>query len=82
MMTKLGFRILVGLLGLGPPLAGAQAQPQVADDPAIGIWVSETTSTPGLHGELEDGVYLSVNLSPRTLESELFHPSELTRKPK
>jgi diguanylate cyclase (GGDEF)-like protein len=29
-------------------------------------------------GELEPGVYLSVNLSPRTLESELFHPSELT----
>ncbi len=29
-------------------------------------------------GELEDGVYLSVNLSPRTLESELFHPSDLT----
>ncbi len=29
-------------------------------------------------GELEPDVYLSVNLSPRTLESELFHPSELT----
>jgi diguanylate cyclase len=29
-------------------------------------------------GELEPGVYLSVNLSPRTLESELFHPIELT----
>ena len=29
-------------------------------------------------GELEDGAYLSVNLSPTTLESELFHPSELT----
>jgi diguanylate cyclase (GGDEF)-like protein len=29
-------------------------------------------------GELEPGVYLSVNLSPRTLESELFHPRELT----
>jgi diguanylate cyclase (GGDEF)-like protein len=29
-------------------------------------------------GELEEGVYLSVNLSPRTLESELFHPIELT----
>jgi diguanylate cyclase (GGDEF)-like protein len=29
-------------------------------------------------GELEPGVYLSVNLSPRTLESELFRPSELT----
>jgi diguanylate cyclase (GGDEF)-like protein len=29
-------------------------------------------------GQLEDGVYLSVNLSPRTLESELFHPSDLT----
>jgi diguanylate cyclase (GGDEF)-like protein len=29
-------------------------------------------------GELEEGVYLSVNLSPRTLESELFHPSDLT----
>ena len=27
-------------------------------------------------GELEEGVYLSVNLSPRTLESELFHPSD------
>jgi EAL domain-containing protein (putative c-di-GMP-specific phosphodiesterase class I) len=26
----------------------------------------------------EDGVYLSVNLSARTLESEQFHPSELT----
>ena len=30
-------------------------------------------------GDLEDGIYLSVNLSPRTLESELFHPSDLTR---
>jgi EAL domain-containing protein (putative c-di-GMP-specific phosphodiesterase class I) len=29
-------------------------------------------------GELEPGVYLSVNLSPRTLESDLFHPIELT----
>ena len=29
-------------------------------------------------GALDAGVYLSVNLSPRTLESELFHPSELT----
>ena len=29
-------------------------------------------------GELDDGAYLSVNLSPRTMESELFHPSELT----
>ena len=29
-------------------------------------------------GELEEGVYLSVNLSPRTLESELFHPSDVT----
>jgi diguanylate cyclase (GGDEF)-like protein len=29
-------------------------------------------------GALDDGAYLSVNLSPRTLESELFHPSELT----
>jgi diguanylate cyclase (GGDEF)-like protein len=29
-------------------------------------------------GELDDGAYLSVNLSPRTLESELFRPSELT----
>jgi len=29
-------------------------------------------------GQLEPGVYLSVNLSPRTLESELFQPIELT----
>ena len=29
-------------------------------------------------GALDPGCYLSVNLSPRTLESELFHPSELT----
>jgi diguanylate cyclase (GGDEF)-like protein len=29
-------------------------------------------------GELEPGAYLSVNLSPRTLESELFHPSDVT----
>jgi diguanylate cyclase (GGDEF)-like protein len=29
-------------------------------------------------GELGPNTYLSVNLSPRTLESELFHPSELT----
>jgi diguanylate cyclase (GGDEF)-like protein len=29
-------------------------------------------------GALDDGAYLSVNLSPRTLESEQFHPSELT----
>jgi diguanylate cyclase (GGDEF)-like protein len=29
-------------------------------------------------GALDAGAYLSVNLSPRTLESELFHPSELT----
>ena len=29
-------------------------------------------------GELDEGVYLSVNLSPRTLESDLFHPTELT----
>jgi diguanylate cyclase (GGDEF)-like protein len=29
-------------------------------------------------GALDPGAYLSVNLSPRTLESELFHPSELT----
>jgi len=29
-------------------------------------------------GALEKDAYLSVNLSPRTLESELFHPSELT----
>ncbi|MFL5671580.1 MAG: EAL domain-containing protein [Chloroflexota bacterium] len=28
-------------------------------------------------GELEPNVYLSVNLSPRTLESELFHPRAL-----
>src|SRR5262245_1898250 len=28
-------------------------------------------------GDLEDGVYISVNLSPRTLESEAFHVSEL-----
>ncbi len=31
----------------------------------------------GLNG-LDDGVYLSVNLSPRTLESDQFHPIELT----
>ncbi len=31
----------------------------------------------GLNG-LEPGTYLSINLSPRTLESELFHPKELT----
>ena len=31
----------------------------------------------GLNG-LEPGVYLSVNLSPRTLESDQFHPVELT----
>ena len=31
----------------------------------------------GLSG-LEPGMYLSVNLSPRTLESDLFHPTELT----
>ena len=29
-------------------------------------------------GALDADMYLSVNLSPRTLESELFHPSELT----
>jgi EAL domain-containing protein (putative c-di-GMP-specific phosphodiesterase class I) len=29
-------------------------------------------------GALDADTYLSVNLSPRTLESELFHPSELT----
>jgi diguanylate cyclase (GGDEF)-like protein len=29
-------------------------------------------------GELEPGIYLSINLSPRTLESDLFHPIELT----
>jgi diguanylate cyclase (GGDEF)-like protein len=29
-------------------------------------------------GALDPGAYLSVNVSPRTLESELFHPSELT----
>ena len=29
-------------------------------------------------GELEPNTYLSVNLSPRTLESEHFHPIELT----
>jgi len=29
-------------------------------------------------GALDTDVYLSVNLSPRTLESELFHPTELT----
>jgi len=29
-------------------------------------------------GVLEEDVYLSVNLSPRTLESELFHPSDVT----
>ena len=28
-------------------------------------------------GELEPDVYLSINLSPRTLESELFHPRDL-----
>ena len=31
----------------------------------------------GLNG-LDEGVYLSVNLSPRTLESDQFHPVELT----
>ena len=31
----------------------------------------------GLNG-LEPGIYLSVNLSPRTLESDQFHPVELT----
>ena len=31
----------------------------------------------GVNG-LEPGMYLSVNLSPRTLESDLFHPMELT----
>jgi diguanylate cyclase (GGDEF)-like protein len=31
----------------------------------------------GLNG-LEPGMYLSINLSPRTLESDLFHPVELT----
>jgi diguanylate cyclase (GGDEF)-like protein len=31
----------------------------------------------GVNG-LEPGMYLSVNLSPRTLESDLFHPVELT----
>jgi diguanylate cyclase (GGDEF)-like protein len=28
-------------------------------------------------GQLEPGVYLSVNLSPRTIESAMFHPAEL-----
>ena len=31
----------------------------------------------GLRG-LPDGVYLSVNVSPRTLESDQFHPTEVT----
>jgi diguanylate cyclase (GGDEF)-like protein len=31
----------------------------------------------GLNG-LDEGIYLSVNLSPRTLESDQFHPVELT----
>jgi diguanylate cyclase (GGDEF)-like protein len=29
-------------------------------------------------GPLEPGIYLSVNVSPRTLGSELFHPAEIT----
>ena len=40
-------------------------------------WPAWRSSRAGVNG-LEPGMYLSVNLSPRTLESDQFHPVELT----
>jgi diguanylate cyclase (GGDEF)-like protein len=75
----------VGYEGLIRPTDGAP----IADASALFAAAERTDRTVELDfaclkvvaegaGELEPGVYLSVNLSPRTLESELFHPSELT----
>ncbi|HEX6867724.1 MAG TPA: diguanylate cyclase, partial [Candidatus Limnocylindrales bacterium] len=75
----------VGYEGLIRPTDGAQ----IADASALFAAAERTDRTVELDfaclkavadgvGELEPDVYLSVNLSPRTLESELFHPRELT----
>jgi diguanylate cyclase (GGDEF)-like protein len=76
---------LVGYEGLIRPTEGAP----IADASALFAAAERTDRTVELDfaclkvvadgvGELEPDVYLSVNLSPRTLESELFHPRELT----
>ena len=43
---------LAGCAGLVLGLADLRAQPSTVDDPVIGIWASETTFGPALHGEL------------------------------
>lgn len=74
----------IGYEGLVRPTDGAAfsnasvmfAAAEVADRIVELDFACLETVTAGV-GPLEPGVYLSVNLSPRTVESAMFHPGEL-----
>lgn len=51
-MISAGRLALAGCVGLALALSDLQAQSPTAVDPLIGIWASETTFGPALHGEL------------------------------
>ncbi len=60
-----------------PMPAASSPPPSVPTGRSSWTWPASRWSPSGVNG-LEPGMYLSVNLSPRTLESDLFHPVELT----
>jgi EAL domain-containing protein (putative c-di-GMP-specific phosphodiesterase class I) len=75
----IGYESLIRLTE-GSPLADANALFAAAErvDRTVELDMACLEVVAEGAGALDAGVYLSVNLSPRTLESELFHPSELT----
>ena len=75
----IGYESLIRLTE-GAPLADANALFAAAErvDRTVELDMACLEVVAEGAGALDAGVYLSVNLSPRTLESELFHPSELT----
>jgi EAL domain-containing protein (putative c-di-GMP-specific phosphodiesterase class I) len=75
----IGYESLIRLTE-GSPLADANALFAAAErvDRTVELDMACLEVVAEGAGALDAGVYLSVNLSPRTLESEQFHPSELT----
>jgi diguanylate cyclase (GGDEF)-like protein len=74
-----GYESLIRLTD-GAPLADASALFAAAEraDRTVELDMACLEVVAEGAGALDADTYLSVNLSPRTLESELFHPSELT----
>ena len=77
--VPVGYESLIRLTE-GSPLADASALFAAAErvDRTVELDMACLDVVAEGAGALDAGVYLSVNLSPRTLESELFHTSELT----